>query len=86
MSQTPQKLQQIIHLNKEIARIQDIALLLEKVLSTGRALANAEAGCLYLQRDQQLHCACTQNDRLQQQLGLGHDLTTQPHSVPVNHI
>ena len=80
-----QKLQQIIDLNLEIAQIQDIDVLLEKILSAARKLINADAGCIYIKAGKDLHCRCIQNDAIQTQFAPGKELTGTTSAVPVNH-
>lgn len=85
MPNTPQKLQQIIQLNLEIARIQDIDVLLEKILSTARMLVNADAGCVYVKDGAQLHCRYMQNETLQKSFILDKNLAPLSHAVPIAH-
>lgn len=85
MSNTPQKLQQIIQLNLEIAGIQELEFLLEKILSTARMLVNADAGCIYLKEDAVLQCRYMQNDALQKTIHVGKNQAGLSHTVPINH-
>ena len=85
MSNTPQKLQEIIQLNLEVAGIQDLDTLLEKILGTARSLVNADAGCVYIYDGEALQCRYMQNDTLGKQFILGKDLTPFSHSVSIDH-
>ncbi len=85
MSNTPQKLQEIIRLNLEIAGIQDLDTLLEKIIETARMFVNADAGCIYIYDGEALQCRYMQNDTLGKQFILGKDLTPFSHSVSIDH-
>lgn len=85
MSNAPQKLQEIIRLNLEIASIQDVDTLLEKILGTARSLVNADAGCVYIYDGEALQCRYMQNDTLNKQFILGRNLTPFSHSVSIDH-
>ena len=85
MANAPQKLQQIIQLNLEIARIQDLDVLLGKILSTARTLVNADAGCVYVKDGDHLHCRYMQNETLQKSFLLDKNLAPLGHTVPINH-
>ncbi len=84
MTTNQQKLQQIIDLNLEIARIQDVDILLEKILSTARKLLNTDAGCIYIKVGEELQCRHIQNDTLQKQLASEEKLTRPTSSISVN--
>ena len=79
-----QKLQHIIDLNLEIVKIQDVDILLEKILSAARKLVNADAGCIYIKDGEMLQCRHIQNDTLQQQFAQERKLTCTPSSILVN--
>ncbi len=85
MSNTPQKLQEIIQLNLEVASIQDLDTLLEKILGTARSLVNADAGCIYIHDGEALQCRYMQNDTLGKQFIMAKDLTPFSHSVSIDH-
>jgi putative nucleotidyltransferase with HDIG domain len=85
MFNEPQKLQQIIDVNLEIVQVQDLDILLEKILSTARKLVNADGGCIYLKDGEELQCCHVQNDTLQKQLPPEKKLTCTKPSVSVNH-
>lgn len=84
MPSTPQKLQNIIQMNLEIARIQDLDTLLEKILGTAKALVNANAGCIYIRDGEALQCRYMQNDTLGKQFLLEKDLTPFSHCVSMD--
>ncbi len=79
-----QKLQQVIDFGLEIEQIQDLELLLERVLSSSRALANADAGTIYMKHDDSLIFSQSQNDTLQQRQPAGIKLIYKTFTVPIN--
>ena len=80
-----QKLQQIIDLGMEIAQIQDIDVLLEKILRAARKLANADAGTIYIKSGNYLKFSHTQNETLQKRLPPGKKFIYDISSVPIDH-
>ncbi len=78
------KLQQLIHLGIDIAHIQDIDTLLEKILTSARDLTNADAGTIYIKRGDQLCFNHTQNHALQSRLPSGEKLIYTSFKVPIN--
>lgn len=54
MSDNQKKFQQILDSNLEFAQAKDVDLLLEKILSVARKLANADAGMIYLLNHEKL--------------------------------
>jgi putative nucleotidyltransferase with HDIG domain len=85
MFNAQQKLQQVIDLGQEIAQIQDLDILLEKILSSARKLANADAGTIYIKDGKSLKFSHAQNDTLQRRLPPGQKLIYKTFSVPINH-
>jgi len=84
MFNAQQKLQQVNDLGQEIAQVQDIDVLLEKILSAARKLANADAGTIYIKNGKSLKFSHAQNDTLQKQLPSGQKLIYKAFSVPIN--
>jgi len=80
-----QKLQQIIDLGMEIAQIQDLDVLLEKILRAARKLANADAGTIYIKSGNYLKFSHTQNETLQKRLPPGKKFIYDAASVPIDH-
>ncbi len=62
------KLQQLLEINSEIEQVKDVDVLLEKILSVARKLANADAGSIYVTEGNCLKFSHTQNETLQQRL------------------
>jgi putative nucleotidyltransferase with HDIG domain len=80
-----QKLQQIVDLGMEIARIHDLDVLLEKILSAARKLVNADAGTIYIKSGNCLKFSHTQNDTLQKSVGRGKTSIYDIASVKLDH-
>lgn len=84
MSEELQKMQRVIELENEIARIRDIDLLLEKILSEARSFTGADAGSIYIREGDYLKFSYTQNDTMQAQLPPGKKLIFSTFSTPIN--
>lgn len=85
MSNENGKLQQLLEINSEIEQVKDVDVLLEKILSVARKLANADAGSIYVTEGKCLKFNHTQNETLQQQLAPGKKLIYTTFTVPINH-
>lgn len=79
------KLQQLFEMTKEIEQVKDVDVLLEKILSVARKLANADAGSIYVTEGERLKFSHTQNETLQKQLAPGKKLIYTTFTVPINH-
>ena len=84
MPQMQHKLQQVIDLSLQIDQIEDVDVLLEKILSAARQLAHADAGYIYVIEDEALHCRHIQNDMLTEQLAPGKKITFPPHVLKID--
>lgn len=84
MLEERQKLRQIIDLGQEIARINDLDVLLDKVLTVARKFVNADAGSIYIVEDSLLKFNYTQNDTLQKRLSPGQKLIYSTFSTPIS--
>jgi putative nucleotidyltransferase with HDIG domain len=80
-----QKLQQVIELGLELEQIQDIDILLEKILRSSRTILHADAGTIYIRNGNELKFSHTQNDALQSRLPPGKKLIYKTFSIPINH-
>ncbi|GAK55363.1 metal dependent phosphohydrolase [Candidatus Vecturithrix granuli] len=85
MSNENGKLQQLFEMTKEIEQVKDVDVLLEKILSVARKLANAEAGSLYVTEGKCLKFSHTQNETLPRQLAPGKKLIYNTFTIPINH-
>ena len=79
-----QKLRQIIDLGQEIARVNDLDVLLERILTVARRFVNADAGSIYIKEDNKLRFSYTQNETLQKRLPPGQKLIYSTFSTPIN--
>lgn len=80
------KLQQLFEMNREIEQVRDVDALLERILSVARKLENADAGSIYVIKDEKcLEFRHSQNDTLQRQLAPGRKLIYNTFTVPINH-
>ena len=68
------KLQTIIESEKVLNEIQDIDILLERLLSEARSIVNADAGSIYIRKHNMLTIKYAQNDSLQRMLECGQKL------------
>ena len=78
------KMQRVIGLENEIARIRDIDLLLEKILGEARSFTGADAGSIYIREGDFLKFSYTQNDTMQSQLPPGKKLIYSTFTTPIN--
>jgi len=84
MTDENQTLQQIIQLETEITQIQDLDLLMERILTEARRLVHADAGSIYLKNGDILEFGYTQNDSLQRKLPQGQKLIYHTFFVPID--
>lgn len=79
-----ERLQEVIQIEGQIARIKDLDLLLERILTEVRRFVRADAGSIYLKVDGQLEFSYTQNDTLRQRLPAGQKLIYDTFSLPID--
>ena len=79
-----EKLDALTHLGIELNQINDLDILLERVLTRARQFANADAGSIYIRRGEWLHFSHTQNDTLQEKLPRGEKLIYSTFKVPID--
>ncbi|MBJ6726036.1 HD domain-containing phosphohydrolase [Geomesophilobacter sediminis] len=84
MPEESKKLQRIIELGLAISSINDLDLLLEKILQNARAFTNADAGSIYVREGDRLHFSYTQNETFQQNLPAGQKLVYSSFSIPID--
>jgi HD-GYP domain-containing protein (c-di-GMP phosphodiesterase class II) len=84
MSGEAEKLRSIISLDSELNKIQDLDILLERILSEARRVVNADAGSIYIVRDDKLVINYAQNDTKQSELPEGEKLIYKVFTVPVS--
>ncbi len=54
---------------RSLNKLNDVGMILERTLLEARTLANADAGSIYISRDNSLHFSYVQNDTLFDQRG-----------------
>lgn len=83
-SNAEERLKELVELDRDLQRIQDVDLLLQKVLFHARHFGNADAGTIYTMRDDQLVFSYAQNDTKEKELPRGKKLIYSIFSVKVN--
>ncbi len=78
------KLQEIIELERILNDIQDIDVLLERILTESRRIVNADAGSIYVIEDNRLKIRYAQNDTKQSRLEPGQKLPYKFFSFDIN--
>jgi len=79
-----EKLREIITIDSELNKIQDQDILLERILQVSRKLVNAEAGTIYIRREDKLEISYSQNDALAAKLPPGQKLIYNIFKIPIN--
>jgi HD-GYP domain-containing protein (c-di-GMP phosphodiesterase class II) len=69
-----EKLNEIIRLGTELVMVQDVDILLEKILHKARRIVNADAGTIYVREGDHLKFSHAQNDTLSKNLPPGYKL------------
>ena len=79
------KLESIIKIDSELNhQIQDLDLLLERILLEARKVVHADAGSIYIKEEDKLVIKYAQNDSKQKELPPGQKLMYSVFSVPIN--
>ncbi len=78
------RLHRILEIDRELDRIRDLDLMLERLLRLARKEANADAGTVYIREDNKLVFRHTQNDSFQAKLKPGEKLVYSYFSIPIN--
>jgi HD-GYP domain-containing protein (c-di-GMP phosphodiesterase class II) len=79
-----EKLDELLALGIELNQLNDLDILLEKILIDARRFVNADAGSIYICRGNILDFTYTQNDTLQKRLPPGEKLIYSTFSMPIN--
>ncbi|MDA3955437.1 HD domain-containing phosphohydrolase [Oceanispirochaeta sp.] len=77
-------MKKILQIDKDLNKIQDLDILLERILYYARDAVSADAGSIYIRDGQELEIKYAQNDSLQQQLAEGQKLNFSIFRIPVN--
>lgn len=78
------KLQQIIGIERQLGEIQDVDVLLERILTETRKIVNADAGSIYVVEGDKLKIKYGQNDTHLRELAPGEKLPYTFFSFPIN--
>ncbi len=79
-----EKLDSLTRLGIELSQINDLDILMERVLTRARQFANADAGSIYIRQHEELNFSYTQNDTLQKKLPKGEKLIYSTFKIPVD--
>ena len=79
-----EKLDQLMSLSIELNQVNDLDILMERILTDARRFVNADAGSIYIRDNAMLHFSYTQNDTLQKRLPRGEKLIYSTWSMPIN--
>ena len=79
-----QRLEEIIRLDSELNGIQDLDILLERILLEARRAVNADAGSIYIRNEDRLVIRYSQNDTQQRQLPPGQKLIYSIFTIDIN--
>ena len=79
-----EKLESLTSLGIELNRINDLDILLEKVLTKAREWVNADAGSIYICDEGMLNFVYTQNVTMQKKLAEGEKLIYSTFSIPID--
>jgi len=69
-----ERLKEIIRLDTELSTVQDLDILLERILTEARKITNADAGTIYVRRGDNLVFSYTQNETQRRKLPPGQKL------------
>ncbi len=78
------KLQEIIEIERQLGEIQDVDVLLERILTETRKIVNADAGSIYVTEGNKLKIKYGQNDTHLKELAPGDKLPYTCFSFPIN--
>jgi hypothetical protein len=79
-----EKLDKLMALGVELNQVNDLDILMERILTDARRISNADAGSIYIREENQLLFSYTQNDTLQKRLPRGEKLIYSTFSLPIN--
>ncbi|HDP79886.1 MAG TPA: phosphohydrolase, partial [Spirochaetes bacterium] len=84
MNSEVNKLQEIIRVGSQLNEIQDLDILLERILTEARNVVNADAGSIYIREGDHLVFSHVQNETMQGKLPPGGKLIYSTFKVPIN--
>jgi len=77
-------MKKILQIDKDLNKIQDLDILLERILFYARDAVSADAGSIYIKDKNELEIKYSQNDTLQKKLSEGRKLIFSIFRIPVN--
>jgi HD-GYP domain-containing protein (c-di-GMP phosphodiesterase class II) len=77
-------MKKILQIDKDLNKIQDLDILLERILFYARDAVSADAGSIYIKDGNELEIKYAQNDTLQKELAKGQKLGFDIFRIPVN--
>jgi response regulator RpfG family c-di-GMP phosphodiesterase len=84
MRNETRRLREIIRLDTELSTVQDLDILLERILTEARKILNADAGSIYIKDKNDLVFSYVQNATLQKKLPPGQKLIYSTYRVEIN--
>ncbi|MBP5569180.1 MAG: GAF domain-containing protein [Treponema sp.] len=84
LSTRDDKLQRIIEIERQLGEIQDVDVLLERILTETRRIVNADAGSIYVAEGDKLKIKYGQNDTHLRELAPGEKLPYTCFTFPIN--
>ena len=78
------RLNKILQIDQDLNRIQDVDMLLERILYYARQAVSADAGSIYIKDGNELEIRHSQNDTLQKKLAPGKKLIYSIFRIPIN--
>ena len=79
-----EKIDLITQISFDINEVNDLDMLLERILTHVRRFFNADAGSIYLKQDDRLKFSYTQNNTVQQRMGENGKLIYNTFFVPIS--
>lgn len=79
-----EKLDSLTRLGIELSQINDLDILMERVLTRARQFVNADAGSIYIRQNDWLYFSYSQNDTLQKKLPRGEKLIYSTFRIPID--
>ena len=79
-----EKIETLTRLGIDLNLIQDLDMLMERILTEVRRFVNADAGSIYIREGEMLNFTYTQNDTLQKRLKKGEKLIYSTFSIPID--
>lgn len=84
MLTSEEKLDKLMALGIELNQVNDLDVLMERILTDSRRFVNADAGSIYIRDETLLKFSYTQNDTLQRRLPPGEKLIYSTFLLPIN--